>query len=199
MSLQLPAVECATCYGRRFVRSADGRWSPCGVCFWAVVSQTYVKPIIRQGETALGDKWVAEEPWPLTDRMEVGDYQDFRGRVWRALLHYYTRRLTYDYFEGWRLTEIHFQREQTEYTHLRELKDLDLLVLVTGLADPPNSYTIPLVRYVTELRQMHGKPTWIYAKSRKDLRPSSPDRPAVQAADEALAAPPLKRRREPVW
>ena len=198
MSLQ-PSPECGTCYGRRFVRSGDGRWAPCGACFWAVVSRTYIKPIIRQGETALGEKWAAEEPWPLTDRMEVGDYQDFRGRVWRSLLHYYTRRLTYDYFEGWRLTEIHFEREQTEYMHLRELKDLDLLVLVTGIADPPNSYTYPLVKYVTELRQMHGKPTWVYAKSRTALKapPAAPAADATQLS--ADATQPLKRKREPVW
>ncbi len=186
-------LDCATCYGRRFVRSPDGRWSPCGACFWNVISRSYVKPIIRQGELQLDPQWAAEEPWALLDRTETGDYDRFRGMVWRSLLHYYARRITYDYFEAWRLSEIQFERELSEYKSVRELKDPDLLVLVAGIADPHNSYTAPLVKYVSELRHMHGKPTWVYAKTLAALK--APARPAADAPSTAL----VPKRRPKVW
>lgn len=185
---------CATCYGRKFVRSPDGRWSPCGACFWAVVSQTYIKPIIRQADTQIATKYAALEPWGLKDRVEVGLYDDFRGMVWQSLLHYYDRRLTYEYFEAWRLTEIQFGRD-SEFESLRDFKDLDLLVLVSGIADPPNSYTLPLVKYVTELRKMHGKPTWVYARAKAPLErvPTSLE-PAPPAPPADQPVPPPRRR-----
>lgn len=172
-------TDCGACYGRKFIRTADGRWTPCPTCYWASVSTSYVKPMVKQNDGELPRTLLTEEAWPLTDRVETGDYQVFRHRVWRALLHYYPTGLTYDYFEAWRLTEIQFEREQSEYTTLRDFSKLGLLVLVTGIADPPNSYTMPLVRYVTELRTMHGKPTWVYARSRAALTAPAKDAPTL--------------------
>lgn len=139
------------------------------------MSQSYIHPAIREKDAELPEEWLQEPPWALEDREERGSYRTFRAMVWRSLLHYYGRHLRYDYFDAFRLTEIQFGREDADiegnYRSVRELKDLDLLVLVSGLAEPANPYVLPLTKYVQTLRRMHGRPTWLY-------RPGADSKPA---------------------
>lgn len=135
------------------------------MCYWAQVSQTFIKRPIRQDDLMLDPEWLAKEPWPLTDRKVQGDsgkqYDAFRYGVWRSVLFYFPQRLTYEYFDTHRLVEINFQRD-AEYSSVRQLKDLDLLVLVKGLNEPPNSYSPHILDYTLTLRRMEGRPTWVY-------------------------------------
>lgn len=163
----------------------------------------YILPVVKQRDTTLPLVWRDRPPFPLADLTEYGDYDAFRLRAWASLLRYAPQRLTYDYFEAGRLAEIHFGRETAPYKSTRDLLSLDLLVLVAGLADPPNSFLPSLVQAVTRLRRMHGKPTWLYTAARGQLKPSvehsgpvavlptadsAPTDPTVPAASDAKRA-----------
>lgn len=151
--------SCSTCGGRQWTRGTHG-WRPCG-CYWTTLSTSFILPAIRQRDVELPSSWLGKEPWPLDDRLETGSYADFRSMVWRSLLAHYRVGFTYDYFEVNRLNEISFDRDE-KYKSVRELKDLDLLVLVKGLGELRNSFISELEAYVQSIRQMHGKPTWVY-------------------------------------
>ena len=183
------AVTCPHCGGERWVRTSRS-WKRC-VCYSTARAAAFVRPIVKQGESTLPTSWQNVEPFGLADRLIVaGGYDDFRYRVWRSLLHYADRGLRYDYFDAYRLNEIAWTRDR-EYKSLRDLYELDLLVLVVGVADPPSSWMGSLIHAVKNGRKMHGRPTWIYAPSRAALSaPSaSPEPPAALGAP-AVPAPP---------
>lgn len=162
---------CADCRDEHWIRTPTG-WRKCH-CFETLLTDSFIKPIIRQGDAQLPAKWRKVEPWPLKDRLIIGgSYDEFRWQVWRSLLHYLQQRtLTYDYFDANRLCEIYFGRDGDEYKGVRELRKLDLLVLIVGVADLPNSYLPSLVHSVTRLRSMHGVPTWTYSTVKQLLKP----------------------------
>lgn len=162
--MPLPVTEpCETCADRRYVRTPHG-WINCASCFWETITQTFVHPALRRGEHRLPDPWRTKDPWPLKDQLiETGTFDEFRHRAWRSLLHHYhPTELSYDVVEAFRLVEIQFGRDG-EYTSIRDLLDLKLVVLIVGVVDPPNSYGPSLVQTILGLRQMYGRPTWVFA------------------------------------
>lgn len=181
-----PSDVCAACGGRRFITTSQGR-KPCD-CYWTILGED-IKPIIRHGEARLpATTTPPPEPWPLTSKtVTSGDYRTFRHQVWRSLLHHmaindeFHFQSKYEYMDAGRLGEIAFRQDE-EYPSYRGLIRPGLLVLVCGVADPPNKLVPHLVKAVTTLREMHGKPTWIYAPS-----------PSV------LVAPPLSMAERPVF
>lgn len=177
-------TPCPQCGGRLFCRTAIG-WQPCE-CYWEKVSQLFIKPQIRERDEMLPPEWLQREPWLLADRTETGDYRDFRLMVWRSLLPYAASAFRYDYFEAYRLAEIQFGRDVDEYRSLRDLLGLDLLILVVGVADPPNQFLPSLIQHVLELRRMHVKPTWQYVRrprGKDDKGPKPPELPPPSHSD----------------
>jgi hypothetical protein len=164
-ALNLP--PCADCGGRRYTRTPRG-WSPCLSCYVSLANATYIKPQVKEGEVETPD--LRTEPWGLSDRVETGDYTAFRHQVWRSLLHFYSRRLSYEYVEGWRLVEIQFQRDP-EFTSVRQLKDPELVVLVMGLADPHHDFTPAIAKNLVNLRKMYGVPTWVFQRTHAKALP----------------------------
>jgi hypothetical protein len=176
MARQLPAAPmsggCADCGGRRYIKTSQGP-KRCG-CFWATLTED-IKPIIRHGEPSLPAAFAELAPWPLTSKtVTSGDYHLFRHTVWRSLLYHMAEdevfhfQTKYDYMEAGRLGEIYFRQDE-EYPSYRGLLHPGLLVVVCGVADAPNKLLPHLVRAVTALREMHGKPTWIYAANMSAL------------------------------
>ena len=106
---------CETCDGRRFVRTPQG-WINCTTCYIALVNHVYIKPPVKEGESSVPP---GGDPWPLTDRLETGDYSSFRRQVWRSLLHYDSQRLSYEYVDGWRLVDMQYGRDE-EYDSARK-------------------------------------------------------------------------------
>ena len=167
---------CRKCGGRLFRPSAAG-WQRCE-CYWDRAQQTFIKPQIRGRDETLPPEWLAKTPWPLEDRDETGTYDDFRRMVWVSLLpHVATPAFRYDYFDASRLLDIMFERDTGEYRAVRELKDLDLLVLLTGWSDPRNEYLPMLIDQVLRLRQQLGHPTWQYHGDRRQHLTSAPYQP----------------------
>jgi hypothetical protein len=108
----------------------------------------------------------------LADISVGGDWQDFnkfKAMVWRSLVAYRDtaglRR--YDYLDAYRLIDIYFEKD-TDYETPRNLVQLDLLVLVLGLADVPNKLLPSLIVQALTLRRDAGRPTWVYAPYTRD-------------------------------
>lgn len=187
----LPDLPCEICGGRRYHRTLAG-WARCASCWPRLLSHTYIKPPIRESEIEPPTMPASWEPWPLRDRIESGSYPSFRHAVWGSLLYYADQRVAYEYLDAWRLAEIHFERDH-EFKSVRDLGALPLLILVVGVADPPNSYIPELVRSVCNLRRMHGKPTWVYSRA----APAGALQPAVSVPIVSQAGPDTPRLLNP--
>jgi hypothetical protein len=82
--------------------------------------------------------------------------------VWRSLVPHRERRLRYFYTDVYRLVDIYFEKD-TDFENLRQLQQLELVVLALGLADVPNKLLPKLLLQVLTLRRDAGRPTWTFA------------------------------------
>lgn len=144
---------CEHCGDTKHIRTDKG-WRRC-VCSL----HSLVHPVIRHGEASYPVKYDTDPPWAPKDLVYVGDYTEWRHRVWRAVLHVSA---TYDYLDAYRLVEIHFGQDGT-YQNVRELVPLGVLMVVLGLAELPNKFIGPTVCQVLTLRQHMAQPTWVYS------------------------------------
>lgn len=91
-----------------------------------------------------------------------GSFEAFKLMVWRSLSAYRERRLSYDYLDVYRLVDI-FLSKDGEYDSVRPLVNLDIVILVLGLADLPNKLLPNIVVQFLSLRRDGYKPTWVFA------------------------------------
>jgi len=70
--------------------------------------------------------------------------------------------LTYDYIDAYRLVEV-FLGQDLSYSRVRDLSIQGLMIIVLGVADAPNRMLPKLLCQLVTLRNMDGRPTWIYS------------------------------------
>lgn len=157
------ADECVLCYGSKHIRTASGGWTRCK-CISQVIQDMFIKPQIKCGEVELPTKFL-EVKQELKDYLFVGEFNEFRYIVWASLLKY--PELTYEYMDAYRLVEIYLDQD-SQYKRVRDLEDLDLVVIVLGVSDLPNKMLAPLLIQLLKQRKMLGKPTWTFSSYSKD-------------------------------
>lgn len=161
-------TTCPTCGGARHVRTPTG-WVRCA-CLETSLALDYIHPSIRGGQTALPDRYLAYAPYPLKDLTVGGrglaspEMVDFKGMAWRSLLAHRPPDLMYEYMDSYRLAAIHFKEDRgtPEYTSVRELIPLDLLIIHFGITELPNRMLGPLMVQVLILRREQARPTWVF-------------------------------------
>jgi hypothetical protein len=141
-------------------------WERCP-CSREIFTRLYIKPELRGADPTYPPEYDAHPPWPLADVYVQGQFasglKDFRYKAWRSLASYLDRRvLLYDVMEANRIAEIRFARDAA-YTSTQELEDLDLLVLFYGVTTLANKFTDELAPHILFMRQLKGKPSWVYA------------------------------------
>jgi hypothetical protein len=105
--------------------------------------------------------WFNEIPYRLDDITVFGAVDNFRMMVWRSLCAHVNNILKYEYLDAHRLVEIYLGQDP-DYARIRDLEDLDLVVLLIGVSDPPNKMLPSLCAQLITGRRQLGKPTWIY-------------------------------------
>lgn len=146
--------SCPLCGNRKHLRTAQG-WRRCECAAHALV-----RTHIRRGETSYPKVFDEQPPFPLTDLTFVGNYDEYRHRVWRSVLSY--PELHYEFIDAYRIVEVHFERDP-DYSSARDLTGFGLLSIALGIAELPNKFLGPLVVQVLTMRQHHGVPTWVYS------------------------------------
>ncbi len=90
----------------------------------------------------------------------------FKSMVWRSLTRFRdVPSFRYEYLDAYRLVDIFFNRDPgtPSYETPRELVDLELLIMVLGLADLPNKLLPGLIVQALTLRRDADLPTWVFA------------------------------------
>jgi hypothetical protein len=165
-------VPCPTCADRRWVSTPTGR-TRCA-CYWAILHDA-VPVNLKHGESLPPDAPEGVTPWPLTNQVVGGDYNAFRHQVWRSLVHHqdadpnFRLQVRYLSLDALRLVEIQFQRDP-EFKNVLALVSPGVLILTLGLVyQPAAGFGEQIVKNVLTLREMEGKPSWVYAAARQDL------------------------------
>lgn len=151
--------NCPKCKGLKHVRGNHG-WKRCD-CVMDELRNSFIRPKLRRGRQR--PIQIDFTLFPLRDFSIHSNYDFFCDRAWMSLLSIsHNCDLHYDFVEASRLVEIYLTQD-SEYTRIRELEDLDLLILTLGVAEPPNKMLPSLVVQVVSQRTNLGKPTWIYS------------------------------------
>jgi hypothetical protein len=164
-------TACPTCADRRWVTTPTGR-TRCA-CYWAILHDA-IPANLKHGERVPPDA-PEVKPWPLTNQVVIGgDYTAFRHHVWRSLVHHldadpnFRLQVRYLAIDALRLVEIQFQRDP-EFKNVLALVSPGVLILTLGLVyQPASEFGERIVKNVLTLREMEGKPSWVYAAARYD-------------------------------
>lgn len=161
-------VPCDRCDGSRHIKTERG-WERCP-CLQVVLDRIYIKPQLRGGRERWPDGLEGEPIYPLQNLMLGGSwqmFQPFKDRVWRSLVAYRPRGLTYDYIDAFRLVDIAFEKDE-EYKTLRGLSTPGLLIVILGMADIANKMLPSLMQQLYMLRFDAVRPTWTFAPFDQD-------------------------------
>ncbi len=156
---------CLDCKGTKHIRS-NGIWRRCN-CVTRELTTNFVKPRIKSRDPGVTHLPWDSEPFPWNDVNVFGTYDNFRLMVWRSLLAYEQRILRYDYMDASRLVEIYLSQDP-EYTRVRDLEELDLFILLIGVADLPNKMLPALVFQILTSRFQLARPSWVFTPLKRE-------------------------------
>lgn len=137
------------------------RWVRCP-CITRTLSAAFVHATLRAHDA---------EPLPAADLFPInatitegGDWQAFRHTAWRSLLAYEPQGITHDVVFFHRLADIKTGAEQsdTQESTLRDLVQLDILIVVISAYDIANRLTRSVFGNLLDERTNLARGTWIF-------------------------------------
>lgn len=153
---------CSLCSGKKHVRiPGTFKWTRCS-CALYEIARGFIKPKIRQGRL---EPSIDVGLWSFDYRQSAVahtlPFELFTQIVWKSLLRVPNSELRYDFIEAYRLVEIYLQQDTT-YDRVRDLEDLELLIICLGVSEPPNKMLGPLISQILTQRLNADLPTWVY-------------------------------------
>jgi hypothetical protein len=129
------------------------------------MTEAYIHPMLRGSDREYPPLLDAERPFPLHTLTAAGSWDAFRYRVWRSLLVYETRDLTYECVLATRLADIQMAREKDlddGFDSRRALATTPLLILAILDGTTFNPLTAQVFNMLLQERTVEGRPSWIY-------------------------------------